>query len=121
MDLKDAQEEVERFDQARGWEDNWNLKDLELNVVEEVGELWNLIKWIDEEEQREVVEREREEVSDFVGDVLFLILKIANRAGADAETALRNTLREYRERMPSDKMKESGHANVRAGGTDDKR
>jgi NTP pyrophosphatase (non-canonical NTP hydrolase) len=120
MKIENAQAQIEEFDKARGWEDNWNLKDLGLNIVEEVSELWNLIKWIGEEEQREVIEGEKTEVSDFIGDVLFLILKMANRTGVDAETALKDTLKEYRERMPSEKMKESGHANINAGGTDDK-
>lgn len=120
MDIKDAQNKIREFDKARGWEDSWNLKDLSLNITEEVGEFWNLIKWIDDDKQREVIEKNRVEVSDFIGDTLFLLLKIANQTKVDSSTALQNTLDEYEKRMPSSKMKEVGHANKLAGGFDQK-
>ena len=120
MDIKDAQNKIREFDKVRGWEDSWNLKDLSLNITEEVGEFWNLIKWIDEDKLREVIEKNRIEVSDFIGDTLFLLLKIANQTKVNASLSLQNTLDEYEKRMPSSKMKEVGHANKLAGGFDNK-
>ena len=120
MEIKEAQEKVKKFDEERGWEDGWDLKDLSLNIVEEVGELWNLIKWVDDEKQKQVVEKKKEEVSDFIGDTLFLVLKIANQTKVDAEQALEDTLEEYEKRMPAEKMKEVKHANKLAGGIDNK-
>jgi len=120
MQIKEAQNKIKQFDEARGWKDSWNLKDLALNVTEEVGEFWSLIKWVDDEKQREIVDMKRDEVSDFIGDTFFLILKIANQTGVDAEKALQNTLDEYEKRMPSEKMKEVKHANKLAGGIDNK-
>ena len=118
--MKTAQEKIEKFDEARGWKGDWHLKDLALNITEEVGELWNLIKWVDEEKQREIIKEHKEKASDFIGDTLFLILKMANKMGIDAEESLNNTLEEYEKRMPADKMKESKHANKLSGGVDDK-
>jgi len=120
MNIKQAQDKIEEFDKARGWSGDWHLKDLLLNMTEEIGETWNLIKWVDEEKQREIVSDKKEEVSDFVGDTLFLLLKIANKTGVDSEKALQDTLDEYEKRMPSDVMKKVGHANKLAGGVDDK-
>ena len=34
MTIKDAQDKIKEFDTARGWEDNWNIKDLLLNITE---------------------------------------------------------------------------------------
>tara|TARA_Y100000034_G_scaffold134670_1_gene203793 strand:- start:145 stop:501 length:357 start_codon:yes stop_codon:yes gene_type:complete len=118
--MKEAQNRIREFDEARGWGDDWNLKDLSLNITEEVGEFWNLIKWVDDEKQKEIVENKKEEVSDFVGDTLFLILKIANQTGVDAEKSLKNTLEEFERRMPAKEIKEVGHANKLAGGIDNK-
>jgi len=115
-----SQEKIEKFDEARGWKGDWHLKDLALNITEEVGELWNLIKWVDEEKQREIIKEHKEKASDFIGDTLFLILKMANKMGIDAEESLNNTLEEYEKRMPADKMKEVKHANKLSGGVDDK-
>jgi len=120
MDIKQAQEIIREFDKARGWDTSWNMKDLLLNITEEGGELWHLVKWVDDKKQREIVEKNKEEVADYVGDTLFLILKIANQAGVDAEESLKKTLEDYEKGMPPAKMKEVGHANKFAGGHDDK-
>ncbi len=118
--IKEAQVKIKEFDIARGWENGWNVKDLLLNITEEGGEMWSLIKWVDDEKQREIVNGKKEEVSDYIGDTLFLLLKIANQTGVDSEKALQNTLDEYEKRMPPDVMKKVKHANKLAGGVDDK-
>ena len=84
--MKEQQDKIRQFDEARGWGNSWDLKDLMLNITEEVGELWALVKWIDEEKQKRIIEEKREKVSDFVGDTLFLLLKIANQTKVDAES-----------------------------------
>ena len=117
----EAQNKIKEFDLARGWENSWSVKDLLLNITEEGGELWSLIKWVDKDKQKEIIEQNKAEASDYIGDTLFLVLKIANQMGVNAEKALQDTLNEYEKRMPADKMKEVGHANVRAGGIDDKK
>ncbi len=121
MKIEEAQDKIKEFDTARGWENDWNLKDLLLNITEEGGELWDLIKWIDDEKQKEVINNNKEKVSDYVGDSLFLLLKIANQAKVDASQALQNTLDEYEKRMPAEKMKEVKHANTKAEGIDNKK
>jgi len=120
MEIKEAQNKIKEFDKARGWESDWNLKDLSLNITEEVGEFWNLIKWIDNDQQKEVIRNQKDEASDFIGDTLFLILKLANQMGIDSSQSLRNTLGEYEKRMPPEIMKKVKHANRLAGGTDKK-
>jgi NTP pyrophosphatase (non-canonical NTP hydrolase) len=120
MKIKEAQDKIKMFDEARNWHNQWNLKDLSLNITEEVGELWNLIKWVDEEKQKQITKEKKEEVSDFIGDTLFLLLKIANQTNVDAAQSLLNTLNEYEKRMPPEVMKKVGHANKLAGGVDNK-
>lgn len=120
MEIKEAQNKIKDFDIDRGWEDNWNLKDLALNITEEVGEFWSLIKWINDEKQKEVIKNKKAEASDFIGDTLFLLLKLSNQMNIDATLSLQNTLDEYEKRMPPEVMKKVGHANKLAGGYDNK-
>ena len=121
MNLKELQDKIKVFDTARGWEDNWNIKDLLLNITEEGGELWNLIKWVDDEKQKQIFNEKKDEVSDYIGDTLFLLLKIANQTKIDAKQALQNTLEGYEKRMPPEVMRKVKHANKLAGGVDDKK
>ena len=121
MEIKEAQDKVKGFDVARGWGEDWNIKDLLLNITEEGGELWDLVKWVDDEDkQREIIAANKNEASDYVGDALHLVLKLANQMGVDAGGALDQTLSDYEKRMPADVMKKVGHANKAAGGVDDK-
>ncbi len=113
MEIKQAQDKIKEFDKARGWQDSWNIKDLLLNITEEGGEMWNQIKWVDE--QKEIINKDKEKVSDYIGDTLFLLLKIANQTGIIADKALQETLDEYRKRMPANAIKKIGHANKLAG------
>jgi NTP pyrophosphatase (non-canonical NTP hydrolase) len=120
MEIEEAQEKIKEFDAARGWESNWNLKDLLLNITEEGGEVWNLIKWVDDEKQKKVINEKKQEIEDYIGDTLFLLLKIANQTGVDASLSLEKTLEEYEKRMPPEIIKKLKHANKSAGGWDNK-
>lgn len=59
MEMQKAQEKLTQFDKARGWDKGWHLKDLCLNIIEEVGEFWNLIKWIDSDKQKEIIKEKK--------------------------------------------------------------
>jgi NTP pyrophosphatase (non-canonical NTP hydrolase) len=120
MEIKEAQNKLSTFDRARGWDKDWNIKDLLLNITEEGGELWSLIKWVDENKQKKIIAEKKEEASDYIGDTLFLVIKLANQMGIDASKALQNTLDEYEKRMPAEIMRKVGHANKLAGGVDNK-
>ena len=56
MGIRELQNKIKEFDVARGWENHWNIKDLLLNITEEGGELWSLIKWIDEDKQKDMAD-----------------------------------------------------------------
>ena len=115
------QQEVADFNLKRGWDkDTKYLKDFLLNMCEEVGEAWHLIKWIDYEEQKKVIAEHKDKFKDFIGDQLFLILKVAWLLDINSEEALKETLAEYEERFPVDKIKEVKHSNIYAGGIDGK-
>lgn len=116
--MLELQKKVKDFDKQRNWDKAWNIKDLSLNICEEIGELWSFIKWVDIKDQKKIISDNKIQANDFIGDVLFLILKMANQMDIDAQKALLDTLAEYETRMPTDIIKKVGHANNLAGGHD---
>jgi len=125
MTLKDAQEKVAKFNELRGWgkgtkNDSPLIKDFLLNITEEVGEVWNIIKWVGPEEQKKLIEQNKKEFVDFIGDELYLIFKIAYLLDIDPQEAFEKTMKDYEVRFPVDKMKQVKHGNPLAGGIDDK-
>ncbi|MFH0869808.1 MAG: MazG-like family protein [archaeon] len=121
--MNDSMEKLAKFNIERGWDKDKNsklIKDFLLNMTEEVGEAWNIIKWVDGETQSKLIEEHKAEFIDFVGDQLFLILKIAWMLDIDPQQAFDATMREYEGRFPVDKMKKVKHGNPLAGGIDNK-
>jgi NTP pyrophosphatase (non-canonical NTP hydrolase) len=115
--MKHSQEQVRKFNDERNWNVLWALKDQLLNVVEETGEAWNIIKWLQGKELEEAVAKNKEEFQDFIGDMLYATLKIANLTNVDAEQAIKAKMEECEKRFPLSETK-GKHANIKSGGID---
>ncbi len=118
--MKESQDKVKKFNEERNWGKVWEIKDLLLNMNEEIGEFWHIIKWVDEEKQKKLIEENKSEAGNFVGDMSYLLLKIAAICGVNSEEELNKVLEEYERRFPIEKIKKVKHANKLAGGVDDK-
>ena len=114
--MKAIQDEIKRFNDARGWSGTEQIKDLLLNINEEIGEFWNIIKWVDLKTQEELIKKERAEVENFIGDLLYLAIKISYLCNVDSEKAIKDVMAEYEQRFPV--KAEKYHGNKLAGGID---
>lgn len=114
------QKTVEKFIKARRWDED-HLYDVLLNLHEEIDEVWNIIKHLgkdrDKEMLKKVIRQSKEELDDGIGDPLYLILKLAVMLNIDAEKAVQNRLREFEKRFPAKKLR-GFHGNLRASGID---
>ncbi|MEK6861581.1 MAG: MazG-like family protein [Nanoarchaeota archaeon] len=115
--MQEIQNRIKKFNDERGWSTPESIKDLLLNINEEVGEFWNIIKWVDTEKQQRLIKDNKEEVENFIGDMLYLVFKIAYLSNVDSKKAIEGVLEEYEKRFPIDKVKGT-HANTKAGGVD---
>lgn len=115
--MKDVQDRIKRFNDSREWSHPSQMKDLLLNMDEEIGEMWHIIKWVDSEKQQQLIKENKEEVENFIGDMLYLILKVAYMCDVDSKKAIEDVLVEYEKRFPVEKVKGT-HANTKAGGID---
>jgi len=115
--MNKSQHEIKEWNEKRGWMGDAQLKDLMLNMCEEIGEMWSVVKWVDVETQKRLVKENKEEVENFIGDMLYLILKISAICDVDSQKALKDVMQEYDKRFPEDKVK-GRHGNVLAGGID---
>ena len=115
--MQQTQDRIKQFNDEREWSTHSSMKDLLLNMTEEIGEMWNIIKWVDTETQQKLVAENKSEVENFVGDMIYLILKISYLSGVDSKKAINDVMLEYEKRFPVEKVK-GNHGNVRAGGVD---
>src|SRR3989344_5553719 len=98
--LNEIQEEIKKFNDEREWSTEGSIKDLLLNMNEEIGEFWNIIKWVDVETQTRLIKENKEEVDNFIGDMLYLILKVSYLSGVNPEKTIGEAIEEYKKRFP---------------------
>jgi len=120
MRIKEVQTSIKKFNDDRGWGHPIQLKDLLLNLTEEIGEFWNKIKWVDPDTQMKIISENKKEVENDMADMLYLVLKISYICKVDLEKAMKDVLTEYEDRFPLDSTKHN-NGNVLAGGTDFKK
>lgn len=115
--MEETQNKIKKFNDDREWSHPSTIKDLLLNMNEEIGEMWTVIKWVDTKIQQRLIKENKEEVENFVGDMLYLILKISYLCDIDSKKAIEDVMKEYEKRFPLDKAKGT-HGNPLAGGID---
>lgn len=113
----ESQNKIKEFNDLRGWSDPSSIKDLLLNMNEEIGEFWNLIKWVNVAKQTELIKNNKPLCEDFIGDMTYLTLKIAYLCGVDSKKSINDVMEEYEKRFPVNLMK-GNHANLKADGVD---
>lgn len=99
MDVRDAQRRVQEFDEARGW-DTFQPLEVFAAMSEETAEIWQRIAWVEDAEKRARAAQHREQMEFDVGDLLRLVLKLANQLDVDAEAGLQRVLTAFGERYP---------------------
>jgi len=115
------QTQVSKFVDDRKWAETYHVYGIMLNMIEEIGEAWNVVKHLEKDEEllKKVIEENKEELEDFIGDMQFLVLKLAHVFNVDAEKATEERIEEFEKRFPSDFMKKHSFAgNRKAGGVD---
>lgn len=118
--MNEFQKEIKEFCEEREWGQFFDPKDLLLGIVEEVGEVRNVVKWLKtREEGNKALHDNKAEVQDAVGDILWFLSLLANAADVDMDEAIKWTIEDNRKRFPVDKVK-GKHTNTKAGGHDGK-
>jgi NTP pyrophosphatase (non-canonical NTP hydrolase) len=121
MSLTKIQNDIHQFSEERGWNKMTStIFNMLCNISEESGEVWSVIKWIgNDDDMKTVIEKNHAELSDGIGDLLWCVLRLANLFGVDSEKAIVDTLNEYIQRFPIEKVK-GKKSNPTLGGFDGK-
>ena len=120
-DLNKLHAQIKQFAAERGWDHVMiNVYNMLCNISEESGEVWNVIKWINnEEDMKEVISKNKDELEDGIGDLLWCIARLAIFFDVDMYSALEERLKEYKQRFPVEKVK-GKKSNPTLGGFDGK-
>jgi len=116
--MNDFQRRIKEFSEVREWNEFHHPKDLLLGIVEEIGEIRNLVKW----EQNvdvimDVMEKNKDELEDNIGDIYWFLALLANSTGINMDNAIDGVIKSNEKRFPISDVK-ARHTNLYLGGKD---
>jgi NTP pyrophosphatase (non-canonical NTP hydrolase) len=99
---------VQKFCEARDWDQYHNPKDLAIGIITESAELLEHFRFKSEEEMQKMLKSEKkQEISEEIADILFFILRLAQRYDIDLSAELDRKLAISEKKYPVEKAKGS--------------
>jgi NTP pyrophosphatase (non-canonical NTP hydrolase) len=105
----ELKEKIRDFCEARDWDQYHNAKDLATALIIEAAELLENFRWKSEKEVGELFsnEKKREGIRDEMADVLYFLVRLAQRYDIDLSEALVKKMAKNEERYPAEKFRGS--------------
>ncbi|MCX5924477.1 MAG: nucleotide pyrophosphohydrolase [Candidatus Dependentiae bacterium] len=91
--------------QQRDWNQFHTPKDLSMNLSVEANELLEKFLWITSKASFEEIDKNRQEIEDEVGDVLFSILRFCSVSNIDTTAAFLQKIEKIKLKYPIEKAK----------------
>lgn len=118
--MNNFQKRIKKYAEDRDWSQFHNPKNLLLGIVEEVGEIRNIVKWEqDINKIKKTLEENKEELKDNIGDIYWFLALLANGNDIDMDEAIDEVIQANEKRFPIKEVK-SEHTNLYMGGKDKK-
>lgn len=107
--IHDLKERIKKFCEDRDWDQYHNAKNLAIGIITESSELLEHFRFKSEKEVDEMFqnEKKRQEISGEMADILYFLLRLAQRYDIDLAIALNKKMEQNEERYPLDKSKGS--------------
>ena len=116
--MNEFQKKIKQFSEERDWDQFYHTKDLLLGIVEEIGEIRNIVKWEqDPEKLKQVLNENKEELEDNIGDIYWFLALLANQNDINMDEAITKVIGRNKKRFPVEDVK-SKHTNILLGGKD---
>lgn len=104
-DLKDLQNKIIKFRDARNWKQFHNPKDVSLSMVLEAGEVMEHFQWKNEEEIKEHIKKNKKDIGKELADVLYWVLLLSHDLNIDLKKAVDLKMKENNKKYPVRKAK----------------
>ncbi|MBH9185093.1 nucleotide pyrophosphohydrolase [Pseudomonas aeruginosa] len=100
---------LERFAAERNWAQFHSPKNLVMALTGEVGELSEILQWMDEEQSKDAARHPdtAQAVQDELADVLMYLVRLASVLGVDLDAAARQKLEQNNRKYPVEKARNS--------------
>ena len=106
MNLNQIRLDLAKFAQDRDWDQFHSVRNLSLALMGEVGELAELLQWIDDNDVSKFLDSGgHDRLGEELADILFYLVRLADVAGIDLSSAVKTKLKENSVKYPVEKSK----------------
>lgn len=107
--LHELKEKIKEFCEARDWDQFHSAKDLAIGVITESSELLEHFRFKSDKEVEEMFKNQekKQEISEEVADVLYFLLRLAQKYDIDLSTELNKKIEKNEKKYPIEKAKGS--------------
>ena len=107
VSIVDLKNRVQKFCENREWDQFHGAKDLAIGVITEAAELLEHFRFLSDDQARRLLSspRKRKEVEDELADILFFVLRFAQRFKIDLEESFRKKLKKNAAKYPLKKAR----------------
>lgn len=105
MNLKDLQQQVIKFRDARNWKQFHNPKDSSLSLVLEATEVMEHFQWKNEKEMQNYIKKHKDEIGEELADVLYWVLLMSHDLKLDIVKDFDKKLKKNAKKYPLKKTK----------------
>jgi NTP pyrophosphatase (non-canonical NTP hydrolase) len=107
--VADLKSRVRQFCEERDWDQFHGAKELAIGLVTESAELLDNFRFLSDQQVTEFLSdaARKRQIEDEMADVLFFLLRFAQRFGIDLDESLRRKTEENAEKYPVDRAKGS--------------
>lgn len=107
--IHELKEKIKKFCEARDWDQFHNAKELAIALSIEASELLEHFRWQNDKEVEELFldSKKKEDVEDEMADILYFLVRIAQKYDIDLSEALENKLKKNEEKYSVEKFKGS--------------
>ena len=107
--VEELKEKIRVFCEVRDWDQFHNAKDLAIGIVTEASELLDHFRFKSNAEVDELfkITQKKAEISEELSDVLYFVLRLAQRYDIDLSESLKVKMQKIAEKYPVEKAKGS--------------
>jgi NTP pyrophosphatase (non-canonical NTP hydrolase) len=107
--IHELKDKIKEFCDARDWDQFHNAKELAIALSIEASELLEIFRWKTPEEVQALFknEKKKEDIEDEMADILYFLVRIAQRYDLDLSEALDRKMEKNEKKYPVDKAKGS--------------
>ena len=105
MDINNLQKTIQAFCTERDWDRYHDPKELAIGMSTEANELLALFRFLDHDQITQIMVEKKEAIEDELMDVLFFVLRFAQRNDIDIALAFDRKMEKNRMRYPVELVK----------------